>query len=151
MSDEQPELVIKIVGDDGELKHPDAPQPSDQPTVDAASVEEFHKREDESERKVREVRELEALLFANETGRRLLWGLIAPLHPFTTTFGESPVGFPDTNATFYHLGQQQAGLAMYQKWHALHPNEVAAMLRENDTRLQPAAADKKKRKKGGKA
>lgn len=143
---DQPELVVKIIGEDGAERFPDAPQPTDQPTVDAASVEEFHKKEDENERKAREVRELEAALFANIVGRRLLWSLIAPLHPFTTTFGESPVGFPDVNATFYHLGQQQAGLAMYQKWHALHPNEVAAMLRENDIRLQPPVAEKKKRR-----
>lgn len=148
MSDE-PEFTIKIIGEDGAEKFADAPQPTDQTTVDAASVEEFHKKEDENERKARELRELEAALFANVTGRRLLWSLLAPLHPFTTTFGESPVGFPDVNATFYHLGQQQAGLAMYQKWHALHPNEVAAMLRENDTRLMPPVADKKKRKKRG--
>ncbi len=152
MTDE-PELTIKIVperviDEGGELNFPEPPQPSDRPTVDAASVEQFHAKEDEAERKARELRELEAALFAHETGRRLLWGILDLLHPFRTTFGETPVGFPDGNATFYHLGQQQAGLALYRKWHAAHPDEVAMMMRENDVHLRlPAEKKTRARKK----
>ncbi len=149
MSDE-PELTIKIIDEGGEERYPDPPQPSDRPTVDAASVEQFHAKEDEAERMDREVRELEAALFQNVTGRRLLWRLLEQLHPFTTTFGETPVGFPDPNATFYHLGQQQAGLAIYQKWHCAHPHEVAMMQRENDKRLMPPVEKKATRSRKAK-
>ena len=144
MSDE-PELKIKIIDEGGEQRFPDEPMPADQPTVDASSVEDFRKKEDDQTRMAREDRELLAAMLGDVKGRRLLWGILDKLHPFQTVFGSA--GFPDPNAQFYHLGQQQAGMAIYQTWLTAHPAEVAAMHRENDSRLMPPPEKKTRRRK----
>lgn len=132
-----PDISIRIV---------DPEQPSDQTTVDAASVEQFHQVKDEKAKKDYEDRAFLAYLFSLEVGRRFLWKHLAHFHPFETIHATSPAGLPDERATWYQHGLQQQGMALYQTWLVAHPTEVAAMHRECDARLQPAPEKKKRQR-----
>jgi len=134
MSNDPPEVSIRIVDDS---------QPSDQTTVDAANIDQFNDIKDEQAKKLYEDRAFVAYLMSLPVGRRFMWGLLMPLHPFETVFSG---GERDERAVWYHHALQQHGMGLYQKLLTAHRTEVALMHQENDVRLQPPIVEKKKRR-----
>ena len=138
------EFTLKIVDDvDRNTEAVDDNKP-EQPN--AASVEQFQGAQDEQKRVAYEDRQVLQFLFGHAAGRRFLWGILKDLHPFETKFGHGH-GLPDPNATFYELGKQQHGLALYQVWMMAHPAEMILLHRENDVRLMPPVEPKTRKRK----
>ena len=125
MSDD---LLDGIPDDDGA---PDEPVQAS--AVDPAANRKLSNRKKTAER---QATEFWARVFADPIGRREMWGILQELHPFHTQLGETPVGFPDERKTWMHLAEQLVGQRIYQTWHAKFPNEIMAMLLENDPRFQ---------------
>lgn len=88
----------------------------------------------------RDSAEFWAAIFASELGRREMWRLLARFHPFETKIGASPVGFPDERSTWMHLAEQLMGQSIYQGWHVAFPEQVMAMIKENDPCFQKKAS-----------
>lgn len=123
--------IHELPDDDDELE----PLPSDQPTVDAASVRTLRKRITKRELRQRESDGFWRLVLGSTVGRRELWGLLAAAHTFDTVFACGPTGFPQSEATWFKAGEQQFGLRLYQSWLRLSPELVALMHAENDVRF----------------
>lgn len=65
-------------------------------------------------------------VLADEVGLEIVWGLLTDAHTFETRFACGPNGFPQTEATWFHAGRQEFGLALY---HKLLQIDVAAVQR----------------------
>lgn len=125
-------------GEDDEDTGPDQPEPlspAEQPTVDAGSPRAVRKRLTRLQILEREEARFWQGVFQSEVGRRCMWRLLSEGHPFDTKFACGPNGFPQTEATWFHAGEQQLALRMYQKWLADFPLEVMQMHRERDPRF----------------
>lgn len=95
------------------------------------------RRETAEARKKREDKDMLGLVFASEAGRRLMWSILKECHPFEAKFGfAGPGGFPNSEATFMHLGEQLLGQRLYHAWHQREPANVMLMLHENDLVLK---------------
>jgi hypothetical protein len=90
--------------------------------------------EAETERIAHEKRELRRLgllnLMAQEWFREWLMGKLAAFNTFGQTFAASPTGFPDPNATFFHLGMKAAGWALWEEFDNIAPEMASLMRRE---------------------
>lgn len=62
--------------------------------------------------------------------REWLMEYLASVNTFGITFGVGPTGFPDPNATFFHLGMKAAGEALWEQFDTLCPDLAALMRRE---------------------
>ncbi len=118
--------------DDQELTEP---LPSEQPTVDAGSPAAVKKRQTKLQIQQREEDRFWQGAFSDPVGRRCLWKFLQEGHPFETRFACGPNGFPQEQATWFHAGEQDLALRIYQAWLAKHPIEVMAMHTENDPRF----------------
>lgn len=75
-------------------------------------------------------------VLADPVGRRELWQLIGiEAHAFEQRFGCSPNGFPDQQATWFHLGEQMLGQRLYQSLALLDRAGVFLMQDEHDPRF----------------
>lgn len=82
-------------------------------------------------------------VLADPVGRREIWQLIGiEAHAFEQRFGCSPNGFPDQQATWFHLGEQMLGQRIYHSLSILDRAGVLLMQDEHDPRFA-----KPKRKK----
>ena len=103
--------------------------------ANAADPTQIAERQKAQRRTKGEAAEFWASVFASKVGRREMWRLLnEELHAFNTTFACGPNGFPQPEATFHALGQQQAGLRMYHDWLMNEPEGVRQMHVENDPR-----------------
>jgi len=68
-------------------------------------------------------------------GRQELWGLFSESHAFESRFACGPNGSPQSEATWFQLGEQMFGLRIYQRMLQLDPKAVAVMHEENDPRF----------------
>lgn len=130
-------------GDDDEPYDQDQPEPlaSEQPTVDAGSPRAVKKRQTKLQIQAREEERFWHGVFSDEIGRRCMWKLLQAGHPFDTRFACGPNGFPQAEATWFHAGEQDFALRMYQAWLAAHPLEVMAMHHEHDPRFSKKKAE----------
>lgn len=110
--------------------------PSEQPTVNAASIQTVKKLERRKKRAQRESDEFWRGIFSTEIGRREMWNWLSVMHPFEVRLGYGPVGFPDERETWMRLSEQLLGQRVYQTWQSRFPDEIALMLQENDPRFQ---------------
>lgn len=75
-------------------------------------------------------------VLADPVGRRELWQIIGVEgHAFEQRFGCSPNGFPDQQATWFHLGEQMLGQRLYQSLALLDRPGVFLMQDEHDPRF----------------
>ena len=75
-------------------------------------------------------------VFVSPVGRREMWGIIgAQAHAFEERFACGPNGFPQSEATWFHAGEQALGQRLYQSWFLIDPEGVMKMLREHDPRF----------------
>ncbi len=113
-----------------------------EPVVPSAVDQGSQKRiRDKAKREAAEGEAFWRSALASSPGRRELWRQIAEMRPFDRRFATGPNGFPQTEATWFYYGQQQAGLAQLR---FLMKTDLAAatlMLKEND----PYLADPPKR------
>lgn len=115
--------------------HDDQSPGSPEPHASAVNEKQRKRRETRIKRREREDREFFQLLVTHEAGRRFLWAILNECHAFEVRFGAGPTGFPDPQASWMHLGEQQIGLRLYQLWHLKAPEPVMLMLKENDPRF----------------
>lgn len=133
-----------IGGDDDEPEdqlEPEPLSPAEQPTVDAGSPRAVKRRVKKAELLQREEDRFWLGVFQSDVGRRCMWKLLAAGHPFEERFACGPNGFPQTEATWFHAGEQALALRMYQTWQAKFPLEVMAMLQEHDSRFARTKKD----------
>lgn len=110
-------------------------QPSQQQTVDAGSPRAVKKRQTKLQIQEREEERFWKGVFSDPIGRRCMWKLLDGAHPFEERFACGPNGFPQTEATWFHAGEQSLGLRIYQTWLARFPLEVMEMHKEHDSRF----------------
>lgn len=131
MIDERPD-------DDDELE----PLPTEQPSVDAASVRALRKRETKRQIAERESVTFWRAVFGSDIGRREMWGLLQATHAFETVFACGPNGFPQSEATWFKAGEQSVGQRLHQSWFKVAREGVMLMHDEYDPRF----ADSKKKR-----
>lgn len=136
--------------DDSELEADADQLVSDQPTVDAASPqtlrgEKARIRKENAESTVFWSR----VVLSDPVGRREVWRLLQDAHTFETRFACGPNGFPQGDATWFHAGEQDFGLRLYQKLLALDPVLVMTMHKENDPRFMPPRPKRARRAQAG--
>ena len=121
--------------DDSEHHEPLELPAAEQPTVDAGDPKAVKKRKITQKILQREEDRFWQGVFADEIGRRCMWKLLQEGHPFEERFACGPNGFPQTEATWFHAGEQALALRVYQTWLSRFPNEVMQMHREHDPRF----------------
>jgi hypothetical protein len=107
--------------------------PADQPN--AAEPKQVRKRRVTQKMRERDDARFIQDILKDEAGRRFLWAILTAAHTFEERFACGPNGFPQTEATWFHAGEQALGLRLYQTWLRTDPLAVAAMHRENDPRF----------------
>lgn len=110
--------------------------PTQTRTTDVATPKGLGKQQREQYLRDRERRDFWQQVFDSAIGRREMWTILAEAHPFEVRFGVGPNGFPNEQASFMHLGEQQLGLRLYLTWQGAAPDGVRLMLEENDQRFQ---------------
>jgi len=68
-------------------------------------------------------------------GRKEVWSILQETHAFEDRFACGPNGFPQSEATWFHAGEQAYGLRFYHKLMGLHPQAMVIMHKENDPRF----------------
>lgn len=106
-----------------------------QPTVDAGTRDGVRRQERKQDREHREAQEFWRGIFATPIGRREMWRLLDALHPFEDRFACGPNGFPQSEATWFHAGEQSTGLRMYHAWLLIARDGVLMMQDEHDPRF----------------
>lgn len=133
-----------IGGEDDEPEEhhdPEPLSPAEQPTVDAGDPKKVKKRKLSQKLLEREEKRFWQSIFQSEIGRRCMWKLLVEGHPFTQKFACGPNGFPQTEATWFHAGEQDLAERIFQTWFKNHPAEVMAMLMEHDPRFATTKKD----------
>jgi len=97
--------------------------PAEQPTVDAGSASNLRKRQTRAIVEREKVRRFWSSVLRDETGRKVVWQLLADLHTFEERFACGPSGFPQPEATWFHAGEQAVGLRLYKSL-ALYDREA---------------------------
>lgn len=101
--------------------------------ADPKAVREQRRRKDLADKE--RIRFWQGVL-ADPVGRRELWQLIGvEAHAFEQRFGCSPNGFPDQQATWFHLGEQMLGQRVYDSLCIIDPEGSFLMRGENDPRF----------------
>jgi hypothetical protein len=103
MSDEEPEAQDTDITDD-ELLPDDEPAPP--PQDNAGSGRELRRKRTRSRAELKESEEFWQRVFADPVGRREVWRLLQAGHCFEERFACGPNGFPQTEATWFHAGEQ---------------------------------------------
>lgn len=109
-----------------------ADEVSEHQTVDAADPKANRRRETRAKLEQREAEEFWRGIFADRIGRRELWRLLGTLHTFEQRFATGPNGFPQSEATFFHLGEQSVGQRLWKLWGSIDREGVLLMHEEHD-------------------
>lgn len=113
---------------------------------DAADPRQITRKANKAEKiKLEKIAFWKAVL-ANEIGRREVWGLLTDCHAFEERFACGPNGFPQTEATWFHAGEQAFGQRLYQTLCQMDLAGVMVMHEELDSRW---ARPKRQRVKDG--
>ncbi len=89
---------------------------------------------DRIKRELQERQSFWRAVLADRVGRREVWRLLEDHHTFNTQFACGPTGFPQPEATFHAMGQQQLGLMLYNELLFLDHDGVRLMHGECDPR-----------------
>lgn len=109
--------------------------PSERATVDAGSREGVRRRETAAKRHYREAEQFWKAVFSSEVGRREMWGILASAHAFDERFACGPNGSPQSEATWFHAGEQALGQRLFLSWQRLDRDGVWKMQDEHDPRF----------------
>lgn len=135
------------------IDEPDSEEPDitddaaagDTPAEDLSSRRAYTRKVNRIEQEAAEAAEFWKAVLALPVGRREVWKILAAAHPFEIKFACGPNGFPQAEATWVHLGEQQLGLRLFAFWQALDPQGVLAMQQEHDPRFKKPERPKRKR------
>ena len=114
-----------------EAPHPDT---GDGP-VDAADPVVHRKRATKAALRHREIQRFWQAVFADPVGRAEMWGILSQAGTFNDTFGVGPNGFPQPEASWFHMGARSFGLRLFQSWQVLAREGVCLMQDEHDPRF----------------
>lgn len=88
-----------------------------------------------------------AQVLGHPIGRREIWRLLEAMHPFETKFACGPNGFPQKEASWHALGEQQLGLRFYHSLLQLDRAGTLLMQDEHDPRFAKPEKPKRQRVK----
>ena len=123
---------------------------TDEPAADAEHVEPIldvgdpvavRKRAKKLKFDRREAVDFWRTVFASPVGRREMWGILAACHFNDTKFQCGPNGFPQSEATWYALGEQSIGRRLSDSWALLDRDGYFRMLDEFDPRFAKPAGE----------
>lgn len=107
----------------------------DEAPLDAGDPETHRKRLTKAALRDRDVRRFWEGVFANPVGRAQMWEILRQAGTFDDRFGVGPSGFPQPEASWFHMGARSLGLRLYQSWLALAREGVCLMQDEHDPRF----------------
>jgi hypothetical protein len=142
MSDEEPEAQDTDITDD-ELLPDDEPAPP--PQDNAGSGRELRRKRTRSRAELKESEEFWQRVFADPVGRREGWRLLQAGHCFEERFACGPNGFPQTEATWFHAGEQAFVMRLYQTLMLRDRAGVFVMHDEHDARFSRAGRPPRQR------
>jgi hypothetical protein len=76
-----------------------------------------------------------------------MWGILQQAGTFDDRFGVGPNGFPQPEASWFHMGSRSLGLRLYQSWSAFARDGVFLMQDEHDPRFTRPQMPQVKREK----
>lgn len=136
-----------MIGDDEQPPQPsDEPQPDSGP-VDAADPGVHRKRLTRAALRDRDIRRFWQGVFSDPIGRSEMWGILQQAGTFDDRFGVGPNGFPQPEASWFHMGARSLGLRLFQSWGAFAREGVALMQDEHDPRFTRPKMPQTKREK----
>lgn len=115
----------------GDAPEDDGGELSPESTFNAADPVAVRKRQRRVVRADAESRKFWEGVFASEVGRREMWAILKAAGAFDVRFSHGPVGFPDPQATWFHLGQTKFGMYLYHEWMKQARDGVLTMLDEH--------------------
>ena len=83
----------------------------------------------------REVERFWQGVFGSPIGRAEMWAILQQAGTFDDRFGVGPNGFPQPEASWFHMGARSLGLRLLQSWSALARDGVFLMQDEHDPRF----------------
>jgi hypothetical protein len=115
-------------------------EPFDEETPDTASVDAgdpvaHRKKATKVALRHREVERFWQGVFANPVGRAEMWQILQQAGTFDDRFGVGPNGFPQPEASWFHMGARSLGLRLFQSWSAIAREGVFLMQDEHDPRF----------------
>ncbi len=113
---------------------PEPVQPSQEPTVDAASPKVYRRRKRDAEIEQREGDNFWRRMLADPIGRRELYRFIASCGTFSTPFACGPNGFPQPEATWFKAGEKATGQRLFDSLAKIDRVNFYKMLDEHDPR-----------------
>jgi hypothetical protein len=112
---------------------------------DAGESAFYERKLNKQEREQLEARKFWKAAFSTPVGRRELWGILQATHAFEERFACGPNGFPQTEATWFHAGQQAFGQRLFLSWQVFDPEGVFLMQQEHDARFARPKPQKRRR------
>ena len=135
------------MSDDDDLEMADSGTAEDAPADESAvSKRAYTRKLNAIERRDAESREFWRQVLAHPIGKREIWGILADASTFGERFACGPNGFPQSEATWFHAGEQALGLRLFLRLQMLDPEGVFAMQREHDPRFSKPSPPKRKRR-----
>ena len=123
----------------------DLTQDDDAPTQDASDERAYERKLTKIEQDRAEAQLFWQQALAHPIGRREIWRILDSAHPFETKFACGPNGFPQSEATWFHAGQQDFGLRLYHSLLLLNREGTLLMQDEHDPRFAKPTPPKAKR------
>ena len=122
--------------DDPEDETTDQPAEPQQPAGEnVASPKGVRKRKLTAQFLQRQADEFWRDVLSSEVGRREIWRLLADAHTFEERFACGLNGFPQTEATWFHAGEQAFGLRLYLTLSQRARDQILRMHDEHDPRF----------------
>ena len=82
-------------------------------------------------------------VLADPVGRAEIWGLLTQAGTFEERFACGPTGFPQTEATWFHAGEQAMGMRLFQSLIVIDRAGVFRMMDEHDPRFAKPKPNRK--------
>jgi hypothetical protein len=136
-----------MIGDDEQPPQPSDESQPDKGPVDAADPVVHRKRLTKAALHHREVQRFWQGVFSDPVGRAEMWGILQQAGTFDDRFGVGPNGFPQPEASWFHMGSRSLGLRLYQSWSAFARDGVFLMQDEHDPRFTRPKMPQVKREK----
>lgn len=108
---------------------------ADPVVVDAGDPDAVKRRAKKLKFDARESADFWRGIFSTPVGRREMWGLLQACHFNETKFSCGPNGFPQPEATWFALGEQEVGRRLFDTWLINSRDGVLKMLDEHDPRF----------------
>lgn len=100
---------------------------------DAATKEGVKKQKTQAEHEFETKAKVWRAMLADPAGRKELWTYLnGACQVFEAPFQQTPIGFPDPQATFYKMGGQRVGRILLDMLEVIDPQGVWLMRSEHD-------------------